>query len=57
MITNQHHTKIQMVGLLIMTVLTVLVVVIMNKSKIDCNDPATWSTKQGVQHCAIDGGK
>lgn len=22
-------------------------------ANIDCNDPATWGTAQGVQHCAV----
>lgn len=23
----------------------------------NCNDPATWATASGVQHCAINGGE
>lgn len=44
---------------LVMITLVVLAVIfaVQSESGINCNNPATWSTKQGVQHCAINGGK
>lgn len=47
--------RIQIAGLAIMTLLTIIV--IMGQTKINCNDPETWSTTPGVQHCAVNGGK
>ena len=43
--------KIQVIGLVIMTVLTLAVIT--HSHTPDCNDPATWGTAQGVQHCAV----
>ena len=44
-------TKLQVLGLAIMTILTIIVVT--HSHMPDCSDPATWGTVRGVQHCAI----
>lgn len=49
--------KIQLAGLLAMTIMTLAVVLIMGQNKIDCESPEVWATASGVQHCAINGGK
>lgn len=49
--------KIQLAGLLAMTIMTLLVVIMVESSKINCSDPQVWGTSEGVRHCAINGGK
>lgn len=39
------------------TAITMITIMIMTHTKINCNDPQTWSTESGVRHCAINGGK
>lgn len=50
-------SKIQLAGLLAMSVLTLLVVALVNRPVIDCSEPAVWGTEQGVRACAVNGGK
>lgn len=40
-----------------MVIMTILVLVLINRPSVDCNDPVTWSTAEGVEQCAINGGK
>lgn len=42
----------------VVTLVVLAVVIMVNRSsKIDCNDPVTWSTESGVRACAINGGE
>lgn len=43
----------------VITVITLAFVIMapMTSTKINCNTPSTWATPQGVEHCAINGGK
>ena len=40
-----------------MIVLAIVIMIPMTSSKINCNTPNTWATAQGVEQCAINGGK
>lgn len=35
----------------------VAVLLVACRSEIDCDDPDVWSTQQGVEQCAVNGGK
>lgn len=50
-------SKIQLAGLLSMTILTLLVVVMVNRPEVNCSDRAVWGTAAGVEACAVNGGK
>ena len=50
-------SKIQLAGLLAMSVLTLVIVLVTAQNKVDCTVPEVWSTREGVQYCKIDGGK
>ncbi len=53
-------TRIQAMAMGVLTVITLALVIMIPKitePKINCNTPTTWSTAQGVEHCAINGGK
>lgn len=50
-------SKIQKVGLLAMSAMTLVVVLVMGQNKIDCDVPEAWSTRSGVEQCAVNGGK
>lgn len=50
-------SKIQLAGLMVMSIMTLLVVFLVNRPVIDCSEPAIWGTEQGVEACAVNGGK
>lgn len=52
-------TKTHLTFAFAMITLITLVIVIMGSStsKINCNDPHTWSTASGVRQCAVNGGE
>jgi hypothetical protein len=58
-------TRIQAMAMAVLTMITLAFVIMIPKitdpkitdPKINCSNPTTWSTAQGVEHCAVNGGK
>lgn len=52
-----NRNRIQTGGMMIITLITLALVMVGGRDKIDCQAPETWATASGVHHCAINGGK
>lgn len=57
MISKAQYQGTAMAVMTMIVLAIVIMIPMINGDKINCNTPSTWATAQGVEQCAINGGK